>query len=83
MANTSISVANSKFLKSNIAKWDTADDCIAPLTERQRDSVLDLTTVVNTRIIPEHVSTTFNVKLKVKVNTNHNFNLNAKLNFNL
>ncbi|XP_064639332.1 conserved oligomeric Golgi complex subunit 3-like isoform X2 [Lineus longissimus] len=49
MADTSPS---SKMLREKLASWDALDHARAPLSDRQRDSIMDLTTMSSKRPLP-------------------------------
>lgn len=45
----------SKDVRETLLHWDSKDFPLAPLTEKQKNSVLELTTVASNRPLPEEV----------------------------
>ena len=58
MADLSTSGGFAKKLRENTSKWDASGECIAPLTQNQRDTVLELTSMTSKRSMPTQVSKT-------------------------
>ena len=58
MADLSTSGGFAKKLRENTSKWDASGECIAPLTQNQRDTVLELTSMTSKRSMPAQVSKT-------------------------
>lgn len=56
MADTSTSGQISRAVRSNLSKWDTAGESLAPISDVQRDCLLELTSFASKRATPPHVS---------------------------
>lgn len=59
-------------LREKLAKWDAKIDPVAPLSDEQKDSVMDLTTLANYRALPTEA------RIVIKF---FSFNFTAQLNF--
>ena len=58
MADTFHRMSNSKTLREKLAAWDAKVDPIAPLTDKQKDSFIELTAHSSTRPLPSEVFVT-------------------------
>ena len=57
MADTLQKTSNPKVIREKLTSWDAKDTPAAPLTDKQKDSFMELTTLSANRAMPLEVST--------------------------